>query len=190
MSKKIDKLDASKRLLIARLGLSIAVERVYDELKEDQDGPEVSLSAMIALAEDLFDNNLMPGLKALVNGDLPDVTEDDLEPEPEPEPEPGQNVITIMNTGAKMSWNSYYYDKFVFPKCGPEYTNQPFYILYENGDRLDVPDPEHMVMIPSNNKYQPGGRWSNNNPDIPTMEVYARKDQHPAWVKAIFRHNV
>ena len=104
--------------------------------------------------------------------------------------EGGSNEIVIRNTGAKMSWNSYRYDKFVFPKCGPEYTNQPFYIEYSDGNRLSVSSPEHMAMTPDNMKYQPGCKWSGNNPDIPTMEVYARKDTHPAWVKAVFKHSV
>jgi len=102
----------------------------------------------------------------------------------------GSNEIVIRNTGAKMYWNSYPYDKFVFPRCGPEYTNQSFYIEYSDGNRLNVSSPEHMTMTPDNMKYQPGCGWSGNNPDIPTMEVYARKDTHPAWVKAVFRHSV
>ena len=104
--------------------------------------------------------------------------------------EGGSNEIVIRNTGAKMYWNSYPYDKFVFPKCGPEYTNQPFYIEYSDGNRLSVSSPERMAMTPDNMKYQPGCKWSGNNPDIPTMEVYARKDTHPAWVKAVFKHSV
>ena len=104
--------------------------------------------------------------------------------------EDGSNEIVIRNTGAKMSWNGYPYDKFVFPKCGPEYTNQPFYIEYSDGNMLNVSNPEHMAMTPDNMKYQPGCKWSGNNPDIPTMEVYARKDTHPAWVKAVFKHSV
>jgi hypothetical protein len=89
-----------------------------------------------------------------------------------------------------MSRNSYYYDKFVFPKLGPEYTNQSFDLYYADGNHLHVPNPERMTMTPDNMKYQPGGRYSGNNPDIPTMEVYARKDTHPAWVKAVFKHPV
>ena len=104
--------------------------------------------------------------------------------------EGGSNEIVIQNTGAKMSWNGFPYDKFVFPKCGPEYTNQPFYIEYSDGNMLSVSSPEHMAMTADNMKYQPGCKWSGNNPDIPTMEVYARKNTHPAWVKAVFKHSV
>jgi len=100
------------------------------------------------------------------------------------------NVVRIMNTGQKMSWDSYYYDKFVFPKLGPEYTSQSFDLVYADGNRLHVPNPENMVMTSDNMKYQPGGRYSGNNPDIPTMEVYARRDTHPAWVEAVFQHPV
>ncbi len=100
------------------------------------------------------------------------------------------NEVKIMNTGQKMSWDSYYYDKFVFPKLGPEYTSQPFDLVYADGNRLHVPDPRSMVMTSDNMKYQPGGPYSGNNPDIPTMEVYARRDTHPEWVKAVFQHPV
>ena len=100
------------------------------------------------------------------------------------------NEVKIMNTGQKMSWDSYYYDKFVFPKLGPEYTSQSFDLIYADGNTLHVPNPEKMTMTPDNMKYQPGGRYSGNNPDIPTMEVYARKDTHPAWVKAVFKHDI
>jgi hypothetical protein len=107
-----------------------------------------------------------------------------------PQEELHSNEVKIMNTGQKMSWDSYLYDKFVFPKLGPEYTSQPFDLVYADGNRLHVPNPEHMVMTSDNMKYQPGGRYSGNNPDIPTMEVYARRDTHPDWVKAVFQHNV
>lgn len=107
-----------------------------------------------------------------------------------PPPELQNNVVRIMNTGQKMSWDSYHYDKFVFPKLGPEYTNKSFDLVYADGNRLHVPNPENMVMTPDNMKYQPGGRYSGNNPDIPTMEVYARRDTHPAWVEAVFQHPV
>ncbi len=100
------------------------------------------------------------------------------------------NEVKIMNTGQKMSWNSYLYDKFVFPKLGPEYTSQPFDLVYADGNRLHVPNPESKIQTPDNMKYQPGGRYSGNNPDIPTMEVYARRDTHPEWVKAVFQHPV
>ena len=190
MGKRIDKFEISKRLLLARLGLDLAVEELYDELPEDPDGPTITLTELQILARDLFDNTVMPRLHEFVDG-LPEVTEDDLvEPEPEPEPESEKNVITIMNTGAKMSWNSYHYDKFVFPKCGPEYTSKSFHIEFADGNVLHVANPASMTMTPDNMKYQPGGRWSGNNPEIPTMEVYARKDTHPEWVKAVFRHGV
>jgi hypothetical protein len=107
-----------------------------------------------------------------------------------PQEELHSNEVKIMNTGQKMSWDSYYYDKFVFPKRGPEYTSQSFDLVYSDGNTLHVPDPENMVMTADNMKYQPGGRYSGNNPDIPTMEVYARRDTHPDWVKAVFQHNV
>ena len=107
-----------------------------------------------------------------------------------PPPDTSSREIKIMNTGQKMSWDSYLYDKFVFPKLGPEYTSQPFDLIYADGNTLHVPDPTRMVMTPDNMKYQPGGVYSGNNPDIPTMEVYARRDTHPAWVKAVFQHDV
>lgn len=109
---------------------------------------------------------------------------------PDQESSLSSNEIKIMNTGQRMSWNSYYYDKFVFPKLGPEYTSQPFDLVFSDGNKLHVPNPESKTMTPDNMKYQPGGKYSGNNPDIPTMEVYARKDTHPKWVKAVFRHDI
>lgn len=191
MEKRIDKWEVSKRLLAARLGLSVAVTRLFEDLPEG-DGPLVREEDLQLLAQELFDDVLMPRIKELAEG-LPEVTKDDIAPTTTPAPTTTaapNNIVRINNTGAKMSWNSYMYDKFVFPKLGPEYTDQPFELVYSDGNRLYVPNPQHMVMTPDNMKYQPGGPYSGNNPDIPTMEVYARRDTHPEWVEARFRHPI
>ncbi len=91
------------------------------------------------------------------------------------------NSLTIQNTGARMSCDSIWQDKFVFSKLGPEYAKS-FLIVWSDGNELYVPDSSHMVMNVDQNdfrKYQPGGRYSDNNPDIPTMEVYAKRGTHP-----------
>lgn len=98
--------------------------------------------------------------------------------------------IVVHNTGEKMSWNGRLYDKFVFPHLGPEYTTKSFVLEFSDGNILKVHDPENMTMTPDNMKYQPGGKYSSNNPDIPTMEVYARRGTHPEYVTAIFQHDI
>ena len=91
------------------------------------------------------------------------------------------NSLTIENTGDRMSCDSIWQDKFVFSKLGPEY-GKSFLIVWSDGNELYVPDSSHMTMDVDQNdfrKYQPGGRYSGNNPDIPTMEVYAKRGTHP-----------
>ena len=80
-----------------------------------------------------------------------------------------------------MSCDSIWQDKFVFPKLGPEYA-ESFLIVWSDGNELYVPDSTRMIMDTDQDdfrKYQPGGRYSGNNPDIPTMEVYAKRGTHP-----------
>lgn len=91
------------------------------------------------------------------------------------------NKLTIMNTGDKMSCDKILQDKFIFSKLGPQY-GKSFLIVWSDGNELDVPDSVSMAMNSNQNdfrKYQPGGPYSNNNPDIPTMEVYAKRGTHP-----------
>ena len=197
-TKKIDKGEVALELLKFRLALTPLLYKTWLELPEDPDGPEVSFDQFHAAAVELFDDEMMPRIKQLVDGEWPEIDPGDIigptdpeEPGPNPEPEPDKsNEIVIQNTGKKMSWNGYLYDKFVFPKKGPEYTDKPFDIYFSDGNHLQVRDPKKMAMTPDNMKYQPGGEYSNNNPDIPTMEVYARRDTHPKWVKAVFKHPV
>ena len=106
----------------------------------------------------------------------------------EPADDPGNddmrgysNELTINNTGDKMSCDKVWQDKFIFSKLGPQY-GKLFLIVWSDGNELDVPDSAQMAMNPNQDdfrKYQPGGSYSNNNPDIPTMEVYAKRGTHP-----------
>jgi len=89
--------------------------------------------------------------------------------------------LTIMNTGAKMSCDSIWQDKFVFSGLGPDY-GPSFLLVWSDGRELHVPSSAHMVMNTDINdfrKFQPGGVYSGNNPDIPSMEVYAARGTHP-----------
>lgn len=90
------------------------------------------------------------------------------------------NQLTINNTGAKVSIDKIWRDKFVFPKLGPQY-GPKLLIVWSDGRELYVPDSKKMTMYGSGDerKYQPGGPYSGNNPDIPTMEVYAAMGTHP-----------
>lgn len=192
MNKEVDLLKVALQLGGIRLALPSILGEVWDRLPEKDGGFPSVKSDFVGLGLQLFDKELLPAIGDYTNGDL-DV--DNL-PVPEPDPDPvdpdpqGSNTIRIMNTGAEMRWNGYPYDKFVFPKPGPEYTDEPFDLVFEDGEKLFVPDPHKMWMTPQNKKYQPGAEWSGNNPDMPTMEVYAKKDTHPKWVEARFRHVV
>ena len=110
------------------------------------------------------------------------------------EPEPDTEEVVIRNTGAKMSWNggnngpSELFDKFVFPKRGPDYTDKPFTIEFSDGNKLHIDNPTQMRMTPDNMKYQPGYPYTPDE-SIKTMEVYARRGTHPEWVKAVFKRN-
>jgi hypothetical protein len=90
------------------------------------------------------------------------------------------NQVTIENKGGKVSIDKIWRDKFVFPKLGPQY-GPKLLIVWSDGRELYVPDSKKMTMYGSGDerKYQPGGPYSGNNPDIPTMEVYAAMGTHP-----------
>lgn len=93
------------------------------------------------------------------------------------------NKVTVNNNGAKVSIDKILRDKFVFPKLGPQY-GPKLLIIWSDGRELYVPDSKEMTMYGSGDerKYQPGGPYSGNNPDIPTMEVYAAIGTHPGSV--------
>ncbi len=90
------------------------------------------------------------------------------------------NQVTVKNNGAKISIDKILRDKFVFPKLGPQYGPR-LLIVWSDGRELYVPDSKRMTMYGGGDerKYQPGGPYSGNNPDIPTMEVYAAIGTHP-----------
>ncbi len=99
-----------------------------------------------------------------------------------------KNKVIIANTGEKMSCDSIWQDKFVFPKLGPEYGPR-LLIVWSDGNELAVSDSSRMAMSGDQRdfrKYQPGGSYSHNNPDIPTMEVYAKRGTHPESVAIYF----
>ena len=94
------------------------------------------------------------------------------------------NKLTMQDSGERMSCDSIWQHKIVFPKLGPEY-GKSLLLVWSDGNELSVPDARRMVMNGDENdfrKYQPGGGYSGNNPDIPTMEVYAKRGTHPSSV--------
>lgn len=98
------------------------------------------------------------------------------------------NQVEISNTGAKVSVDSILQDKFVFPMLGPDYGPR-FLIVWSDGNELVVSDSSRMTMVGSESdarKFQPGGPYSHNNPDIPTMEVYAKRGTHPESVTVYY----
>ena len=97
------------------------------------------------------------------------------------------NQVTVKNRGAKISIDKILRDKFVFPKLGPQYAPK-LLVVWSDGRELNVPDSKRMTMYGSNDerKYQPGGPYSGNNPDIPTMEVYAAIGTHPDSVTVYY----
>jgi hypothetical protein len=109
------------------------------------------------------------------------------EPAPEEDLRGFSNKVTINNTGAKVSIDSIWQDKFVFPKLGPEYGPR-LLVVWSDGRELSVADSSKMAMLaaPDGRKYQPGGPYSHNNPDIPTMEVYAAIATHPDSVTVYY----
>ena len=91
------------------------------------------------------------------------------------------NKLTLQDNGALMSCDSILQHKIVFPKLGPEY-GRSLLLVWSDGNELSIPDSSKMAMNGNQNdyrKYQPGGPYSGNNPDIPTMEVYAKRGTHP-----------
>lgn len=97
------------------------------------------------------------------------------------------NKITADNNGAKISIDKILRDKFVFPKLGPQY-GPKLLVVWSDGRELHVPDSKEMTMYGGGDerKYQPGGRYSGNNPDIPSMEVYAAIGTHPKRVTVYY----
>ena len=117
------------------------------------------------------------------------------EPEPEPKPEPTDdlrgytNKLVMPYTGARMSCDKVLQDKIVFPKLGPQYGSSML-LVWSDGNELTVPDSSRMIMKGAQDdyrKYQPGGQYSGNNPDIPTMEVYAKRGTHPGSVTLYYK---
>jgi hypothetical protein len=96
--------------------------------------------------------------------------------------------IKVPDTGEWMQCDSINQAKIRFPKLGPEY-GPVLLLIWSDGTELHVSDSTRMAMNPDINdfrKYQPGGQYS-NNPDIPTMEVYARRGTRPSSVTLYYK---
>lgn len=94
------------------------------------------------------------------------------------------NTLTLQDSGEMMSCDSIWQHKIVFPQLGPQY-GPSLLLVWSDGNELYIPDSSQMAMDGDPNdfrKYQPGGSYSGNNPDIPTMEVYAKRGTHPSSV--------
>jgi len=94
------------------------------------------------------------------------------------------NELTLQDSGAVMYCDGVLQHKIVFPKLGPQYGSS-LLLVWSDGNELYVPNSRYMAMEGNPNdfrKYQPGGSYSGNNPDIPTMEVYAKRGTHPSSV--------
>ena len=94
------------------------------------------------------------------------------------------NKLTIQDSGQVMFCDGILQHKIVFPKLGPQY-GPALLLVWSDGNELSVPDSSRMAMNANQDdyrKYQPGGVYSDNNPDIPTMEVYAKRGTHPSSV--------
>jgi len=92
--------------------------------------------------------------------------------------------LTMDDRGEIMQCDSINQHKITFPKLGPEYGSSMLFIWSDNNE-LHVPNSSKMAMNGDQSdyrKYQPGGQYSGNNPDIPTMEVYAKRGTHPSSV--------
>lgn len=99
--------------------------------------------------------------------------------------------LTIQNTGDKMSYRSgdeesVDQDKFIFDGIlGDQFGSDGGLIVFSDGNELKVPSMTSMAMLGEEHgyrKYQPGGKYSNNNPSIPWAETYASRYTHPASV--------
>lgn len=99
--------------------------------------------------------------------------------------QPGyNNEVTIDDSGDLLSVDGILQHKIAFPKVGPQYA-QSLLLVWSDGNELYIPDSSKMTLNANKDdarKYQPGGSYSGNNPDIPTMEVYAKRGTHPSHV--------
>lgn len=94
------------------------------------------------------------------------------------------NNLTIADTGQIMHCDGIMQHKIVFPKLGPQY-GPKLLLVWSDGNELHVSNSAHMAMHSDQRdfrKYQPGGRYSGYDPNIPTMEIYAKRGTHPSSV--------
>ena len=123
------------------------------------------------------------------NDELPEIP-DWPNPDDPPTGNPGDEVpgtdnsVTVYYGGVQVEFDGIWQNKFVFSKLGPEY-GRSFTLVWSDGYELHIPDATQMTMNGQDDdfrKYQPGGPYSANNPDIPTMEVYAKRSTLPESV--------
>ena len=92
--------------------------------------------------------------------------------------------LVVQDRGEIMQCDSINQHKITFPQLGPDYGNV-LLLIWSDGTELHVANSSRMAMNGDQSdyrKYQPGGQYSGYNPDIPTMEVYARRGTHPSSV--------
>ncbi len=144
--------------------------------------------ALEAIIEELQQGIDEAGAEKTATATTAATTTPDAEPESEsPDMRGYANQMTVNNSGAKISIDKIWRDKFVFPKLGPQY-GPKMLIVWSDGRELYVPDSKQMTMYGGGDerKYQPGGPYSGNNPDIPSMEVYAAIGTHPKSVTVYY----
>jgi len=189
--KKVSTLAISIAILSARIGLERELDRVWDNLILDSNGPEVDKDDFKELAWRYFDN-AVDGVKSLV-GDLPLVTEDDLEPEePEGPEEPmfGYKYVTkVPNSGEKMSHRDTndpskeqtFQDIFRPPGCGRNYGGK-IMCIWSDGETMlvsDAGDRHYHGAWDDKRKWQPGC----GDGTTALCEAYAKVGTHPEWMK-------
>ncbi len=92
--------------------------------------------------------------------------------------------LTVNDAGMIMMCDGIIQHKIVFPKLGPEY-GRSMLLIWSDKNELYVGNSAQMTMngnARDSRKYQPGGGYSGNSRDIPTMEIYAKRGTHPSSV--------
>ncbi len=174
-----DSVNTERRKIIRKLAVGTAALAGCSVLPEKWTIPVLEFAALPAHATTSGD--IEEKVKEAEDADDAAAEADAADDETDDDLHGYSNSLTIENTGDRMSCDSIWQDKFIFSKLGPEYAKS-FLIVWSDGNELYVPDSTRMTMDVDQNdfrKYQPGGRYSGNNPDIPTMEVYAKRGTHP-----------
>ena len=118
-----------------------------------------------------------------------DYKKDDPLPTPTPTPDPNEipekegynSHIALEYAGAIVMIDGIIQRRFIFQGLGPDYGSSVL-LVFNDGIDLHVPNTQHFHIGHNAVKFQPGGRYSSNNPDIPTMEVYAARGSNASRV--------